>query len=384
MLTTLGTVIGLASLVATLGISGTAGNQIVSRFDELSATQVSVRAAQNQSGGGQEGGRPGASARLPWNVEARLDGLNGVVASGAVADVSEPGQVRTIPISDPTASNARTVPVIAASSGVLSAVRGHVSTGRWFDEGHIERADPVAVIGVDLATDLGIGDLAREPGIFVGEHFYVVIGVIDQSERDRGFLTSVIIPSSVAAKDFDVSKPDRVIIDVELGAAELIASQAPTALIPNAPDTLRASAPASPTASQDGVESDVNSLFLLLGLISLAVGAIGIANVTLVTVMERTGEIGLRRALGAKRRHIAGQFLGESVAMGMVGGILGASIGIITVVVVSAANAWTPVLDMRLALAAPPAGAFVGLVAGLYPAIRASRMEPVDALRAGL
>ncbi len=385
MLTTLGTVIGLASLVATLGISGTAGNQIVSRFDELSATQVSVRPAQNQSGGGgQSSGRPAASTALPWNVEARLDRLNGVVASGAVADVSKPGQVRTVPISDPTVSSARTVPVIAASSGVLDAVRGRISTGRWFDEGHVERSDPVAVIGANLASDLGIGDLAREPGIFVGEHFYVVIGVIDEAERDPGFLTSVIVPHSVAAEDFDVTKPDRVIIDVELGAADLIAAQAPIALSPNDPSALRASAPASPTTSQDGVESDVNSLFLLLGLISLVVGAIGIANVTLVTVMERTGEIGLRRALGAKRRHIAGQFLGESVAMGLVGGILGASIGIICVVVVSAANAWTPVLDMRLALAAPPAGALVGLVAGLYPAIRASRMEPVDALRAGM
>lgn len=387
MLTTLGTVLGLASLVATLGISSTAGNQIVSRFDELSATQVSVRPAQNQNdsgGGGQSPGSRGAAAVLPWNVEARLDRLNGVVASGAVADVSKPGQVRTVPISDPTTSTARTVPVIAASSGVLDAVRGRVSSGRWFDEGHVERADPVAVIGADLAADLNIGDLSREPGIFVGEHFYVVIGVIDQAQRDRGFLGSVMLPHSVAAQDFDVPKPDRVIIEVELGAADLVASQAPTALNPNAPDSLRASAPVSPTASQDGVESDVNSLFLLLGLISLAVGAIGIANVTLVTVMERTGEIGLRRALGAKRRHIAGQFLGESVAMGLVGGILGASIGTIVVVGVAASNEWTPVLDMRLALAAPPAGALVGLIAGLYPAIRAARMEPVDALRAGL
>ena len=122
-------------------------------------------------------------------------------------------------------------------------------------------------------------------------------------------------------------------------------------------------------------------MFLLLAIVSLVVGAIGIANVTLVTVMERTGEIGLRRAVGARRRHIAIQFLGESAVIGLVGGVIGASIGLIIVVSVSAIKNWTPVLDPWMPLAAPLLGAVVGLVAGLYPAIRAARLEPVEALR---
>ncbi len=134
---------------------------------------------------------------------------------------------------------------------------------------------------------------------------------------------------------------------------------------------------------ETGVENDVNELFLLLGLVSLAVGAIGIANVTLVTVMERTGEIGLRRALGAGSRHIALQFLAESTAMGVIGGIIGASVGIVVVVAVAASRSWTPVLDLWLPFIAPLAGAAVGLIAGLYPSVRAARMEPVDALRSG-
>lgn len=378
VLTVLGTVLGLASLVATLGISRTAGNQIVERFDELSATQVVVRSAG--SGGGQSRSGPA----LPWSVEARLDRLNGVVASGAIADVPNPGQVRTVPVIDPTGENSRTVPVVAASSGVLDAVRGHVAAGRWFDDGHVSRADPVALVGADLATELGITRVDLQPGLFIGDQLFTVIGIIDEALRDRGFVGSVIIPSTVAAERFGVSRPERVVIEVDLGAADLIALQAPVALSPNAPENVSVAAPSAPSASRDAVESDVNSLFLLLGVVSLVVGAIGIANVTLVTVMERTGEIGLRRATGAQRRHIAVQFLGESAAMGLVGGIVGSSIGVVAVVGVSAARDWTPVLEPWLPLAAPLAGAAVGLVAGLYPALRAARMEPVEALRSSL
>jgi ABC-type antimicrobial peptide transport system permease subunit len=131
------------------------------------------------------------------------------------------------------------------------------------------------------------------------------------------------------------------------------------------------------------VRSDLDVLFLLLSGVSLLVGAIGIANVTLVSVMERTGEIGLRRALGATRRHIAAQFLLESAALGVVGGILGASVGMLVVVGVAAYNSWTPVMDPVAPLVAPLIGGVVGLLAGAYPALRAARLEPVEALRAG-
>ncbi|HWL43393.1 MAG TPA: ABC transporter permease [Ilumatobacter sp.] len=373
LLTTLGTVLGLASLIATLGLSRTAGSQIIDQFDELTASQVMITA--------RSGGRGGQSASLPWNVESRLDRLNGVVASGAVADVVNPGVVRTVPVRDLTGAYDHVVPVLAASSGVLDAVRGHVAVGRWFDAGHVQRGDPVAVIGADLAAELGIRRLEVQPGLYIGDYYFTVIGIVDEAIRDRGFLGSVMITSSAAQRYFDVSRPERVVVEVEIGAGQLIAIQAPIALSPSSPESLSAAAPALPQAARDRVAGDVNSLFLLLGIVSLVVGAIGIANVTLVTVMERTAEIGLRRALGARRRHVAAQFLGESAAIGLVGGVIGAAIGLLLVVGVSAAKEWTPVLDPWMPLAAPPVGALVGLLAGLYPAIRAARMEPVDALR---
>lgn len=377
-LTTLGTVLGIASLVATLGISRTAGSQIVGRFDELAATQVTVAARTTGSGSSQR-----AAALLPWDVESRIDRLNGVVASGAVAEVSNPGTVRTVPLRDPENVTERLVPVYASSVGLLDAVRGQISVGRWFDQGHVERRDRVAVIGADVAAQFGIDRLDAQPGIFIGDELFTVIGILDEAPRDEGLVASIVVPYTSGQDRLEVARPERVVIETEIGAAQLIAEQAPIALAPNGAEALKVTAPRDPTRTKNAVQDDVNQLFLLLGLISLVVGAIGIANVTLVTVMERTGEIGLRRALGASRRHIAMQFLSESMAMGLVGGIIGATVGIITIVSVAGSRQWTPVLDLWLPLAAPVAGALVGLVAGLYPSIRAARMEPVDALRAG-
>jgi len=173
-------------------------------------------------------------------------------------------------------------------------------------------------------------------------------------------------------------------IETRIGAASLVAREAPIALLPNDPSQLRVTAPPEPRRVKAGVQSDLDVLFLLLGGVSLLVGAIGIANVTLVSVLERVGEIGLRRSLGAARRHIAAQFLVESMALGLAGGVLGAAGGTLAVVIASAARSWTPVLQPWVPLSAPLVGGAVGLLSGMYPSLRAAMLEPVDALRAGL
>ena len=150
---------------------------------------------------------------------------------------------------------------------------------------------------------------------------------------------------------------------------------------PDNPRALHVTFPPEPTRVRDAVRSDLDVLFLVLGGVSLLVGAIGIANVTLVSVIERTGEIGLRRALGASRRHIAAQFLLEGAAMGLVGGLLAGSLGTLVIVTVSAYQTWTPVLDPGVPLAAPILGAAIGLVSATYPSLRAAQLEPVEALR---
>jgi putative ABC transport system permease protein len=172
-----------------------------------------------------------------------------------------------------------------------------------------------------------------------------------------------------------------VLIDVAPGAADLIGQQAPIALRPDKPEVLQSLIPPDPRQLRQRIESDVTSLLYGLAGLAMFVGMIGIANTTLVAVMERRSEIGVRRALGTRRRHIAAQILAESAALGTIGGIVGTSLGTIAVVMVAAARDWTTTINPLLTLPAPAAGLLAGLIAGLQPAWRASRITPASALR---
>jgi macrolide transport system ATP-binding/permease protein len=377
-LTVLGTVIGVGALVATLGLSKTAGNQIVGRFSEVAATDVVVTPVPGAVGG------DAAREAIPWDAEARLRRLNGVAAAGTLSDVDVRGAlVRSVPINDPLGQTEVQLPVKAASPGLWRAVRATLATGRLPDRGHSARGDRVVVLGRNAAARLGIRSLDQQPAIFIGDRLYQVSGLVRSVERQPALLGSLTIPDGTARREFGLRAPASVQIETEIGAVELVVRQAPRALSPSNPQLLRVAAPPDPETLRAGVENDLNALFLLLGGVSLLVGALGIANVTLVSVLERVGEIGLRRALGAARRHIAAQFLVESTVMGLLGGIVGASLGTLVVVAVSASRTWTPVLDPWMPLAAPLAGALIGLLSGTYPSLRAAAMEPVEALRTG-
>jgi macrolide transport system ATP-binding/permease protein len=375
VLTVLGTVLGIGALVATLGISKTAGNQIVGRFDALAATEIVAT--------------PRAVGRLtinaiPWNAQQQLERLHGVVAVGTLADVSVKGAlIRAVPTNDPLGQSQFQMPIKAVSSGLFRAVRAQLTSGRFFDDGHSSRSERVVVIGEAAASRLNLARVDQLPAIYIGEKLYTVMGIIGSVARQPDLMSSVIIPEGTARKEFRLAGPSLVEVETSIGATALIARQLPLAISPNDPLRIKVAAPPEPKLVKDGVQSDLNTLFLILGGVSLLVGAIGIANVTLVSVLERTGEIGLRRALGAGRRHIAAQFLAESTAMGLIGGVLGASLGLLVVVGIALTRKWTAVIDPQIPLIAPLLGAGVGLVAGLYPSLRAARLEPVDALRSG-
>jgi macrolide transport system ATP-binding/permease protein len=374
-LTVLGTVIGVAALVATLGLSKTASSQIVGRFDKVAATDVVITPVA-RSGTGAE--------VIPWDAEARLRRLNGVASAGTMSEVDVRGAlVRSVPINDPLGQTDLQLPVRAASPGLWPAVRAHLLAGRFPDSGHSARGDHVAVLGSNAANRLGITNLDQGPAIFVGDRQFQVIGLVDDVKRQASLLGSLVIPDGTARRDYSLSAPGSVQIETKVGAVETIVREAPVSLSPSNPSLLQVAAPPDPKLLRGQVKNDLNVLFLLLGGVSLLVGALGIANVTLVSVLERVGEIGLRRALGASRRHIAAQFLIESTVMGLLGGVIGASFGILVVVGVAASRTWTPVLDPWVPFAAPLVGALIGLLSGTYPSLRAAAMEPVEALRAG-
>ncbi|WP_407838120.1 ABC transporter permease [Streptomyces sp. DSM 116496] len=376
-LTALGTVLGVGTFVAILGLTATTSSQIDTRFNALSATEVTVEDVARER-------NEFAGPAFPKDADARIERLNGVEHAGVFWPVrlSAEEAVSTSAVAGDR-RNQGTADVVAASPGVLAAAGARLAEGRLYDSFASDREAPVAVIGTGVADRLGITTLETNPAVFIGGRPFTVIGIVADTERKADLLMSVVVPRTTAERIWGepTSGGARMLVTTRLGAAQQIGHEAPTALRPDHPEYFKVVPPPNPKMLRGQVGDDLNRLFLLLAAICLVIGAVGIANTTLVAVLERTGEIGLRRALGARGRHITVQFLAESGALGALGGLVGTSLGVLTVVAVAVVRDWTPVVHPVTAAAAPVIGLATGLVAGLYPAWRAARIQPAEALR---
>ena len=388
LLTMLGTVLGVGAFVAVLGLTATGAGQISHQFTILEDTTVNVQ----DNGPVNNVAPPGTNPAIgfPADADAIAERINGVVAAGVWWPVSLPDGANFTGSLALSATASQTVSLLAASPGAVRAMGVTMVAGSRLSSYENDTAQHVAMIDTTTAAELGVAParLASHPAVFVNGIAYTVVGIYSSAQRVVTDESAMLIPENTALADFGNPEPGignqdeaQMVIATKIGAAQAVARQIAAAELPTDPSRLVVASPPNPQNLQSEVTGDLASLFLVLALISLLIGAVGIANTTLVAVLERTEEIGLRRAVGARPRHIAAQFLAEAAVTGTLGGLIGTCIGTAVVVISAAAKDWTAVLNPAYTLPAPLIGTVVGVLAGAYPALRAARISPLAALR---
>jgi putative ABC transport system permease protein len=373
VLTSVATILAVGTAVAAIGLAESAAGAVSGTFNALEATVVVFVSSNNSE--------PSAPT-LAVPAESALDRLHGVIRSGLEWQLGGSGLV--YPVSrTPDDQGAPNLPVTAASAGGLGVIGARVYAGRLYDVGMDRRADAVGLLGYNAAVKLGITGLDADPVIYVGGVAISVIGLVSQASQDPAVLNGVIVPDSVAPViDNQAAAYNRQIIVRTLpGAAQLVGRQGAFAIDPLHPQQISAEVPTDPAQLRNSVDDSITILLLAIAGITLCVGIVAIANTTVLSVIARRSEFGLRRSLGAAPRHIAALVLAESAITGLIGGFIGTSVGALSIAVVCAVRGWIPVIVTGLLATAPVVGAAAGLVAGLYPAWRASRVTPIQALR---
>lgn len=365
LLCALGTVVAVGAFTTTNGLTQSASNAVSTSFNELRATTVEFQ---------------GPSTLSDADV-ARLARLHGVTSAGLVWDLDQqqPLPVAVGPsVSGPSPTQ---LSITAMSPSALTAVGAVLSSGRFYDAGADLHHQMVALLGSAAASQLGISSSLGNPAINVSGIVLTVVGIVSSSQQESQSLLGVIVPPYAANVIAGHRDPRRVIARTVPGAAQLIGRQGPAELDPSQPGQVIADIPPNPATLRSQVQASLSTLLSVLSVAGLGIGFLSIAAVTIMSVAQRRSEIGLRRAVGYGRLEVARLVVLEAAGVGVLGGILGTSIGVLSTSAIASGNNWTPVLNPTLVLAAPFLGVAIGVLAGFYPAIRAARITPMAALR---
>ena len=367
-LSVLGIAIGIAAIVAVLGITRSSQSDLIARIDRLGTNLLTV--VNGRGLGGDE-------VPLPATAAATIGRADGVVRVAPTAELSGLQVYRSdrIPVYRSSGLDAR-----AVDARLLGALDGRMATGVFLNAATARY--PTVVLGHGAAQQLGIARLDAGTRVWLGGHWFTVAGILDRFELAPEIDHAALIGFAVAARYFRYDgHPSRIYVRADTERTAAVAAQLGPAANPIAPEAVSVSRPSDALVARLAVADATTSLFLGLGAVALLVGGIGIANVMVISVLERRGEIGLRRALGAARHHVAVQFLVESLLLAALGGAAGVGLGALATLAVAVERGWRPQVPPEAIATGLAAAVLIGAIAGLYPARRAARLSPTDALR---
>ena len=218
--------------------------------------------------------------------------------------------------------------------------------------------------------------------MYVGNTWFTVVGIMSSATLDTNLDSDVFISLPVAERMFQTQpNPSKIYVRANQNDVNHVANLlAPTA-DPEDDSGVQISNPSDALKARAAAKGQFTTLLVGLGAVALLVGAIGIANTMIISVLERRGEIGLRRALGATKRHISTQFLTESALLAVLGGVAGLLLGAGATEIYAQTKHEPFVVPLYALIAAPATGCAIGALAGLYPAMKAARLSPTEALR---